>query len=340
MIILGIETSCDDTSVGIVQDGKKVLGELTASQINTHRQYGGVVPEVAAREHYLAIDEVIWQCLEQAQLNWSDIDRIAVTNGPGLISSLLMGVSSAKIISSYLDISVVPVNHLKAHICANNLNKSQDCELPFVCLLVSGGHTQLIYVPDYNNMQLIGQSRDDSAGEAFDKVARLLGLQYPGGPEIQKLAQQATDKHKDIIKFSRPKVGPQEFSFSGLKTAVARHIESLRQKDLLDLDNKISIAYAFEELMAEELTKKLINASLEYNCKNITIAGGVASNKRLRDKLNKYIEEYNLNLSVPDIKYCVDKVQWLPVLVITALIVQTIKSLIYIHAVRSPDWTV
>lgn len=306
MIILGIETSCDDTSVGIVQDGRKVLGELTASQIQTHRQYGGVVPEVAAREHCIAIDDVIYTCLEQAGLSWGDINRIAVTNGPGLISSLLMGVSSAKILSSYLDIPVVPVNHLKAHICANNLNKSQDCELPFVCLLVSGGHTQLIYIPDYSNMQLIGQSRDDSAGEAFDKIARLLGLQYPGGPEIQKLAQQATGKHKNLFKFSRPKVGNAEFSFSGLKTAVARQIEELQKINNLTQDNKIAIAYAFEELMTEELSQKLILASQEYNCKNITIAGGVASNARLRDKLNIYIEKYNLNLSVPDMKYCVD----------------------------------
>ncbi|MDJ0626510.1 MAG: tRNA (adenosine(37)-N6)-threonylcarbamoyltransferase complex transferase subunit TsaD [Candidatus Caenarcaniphilales bacterium] len=298
MIVLGIETSCDETSVALVENGTNVLKELTFSQIKTHQQFGGVVPEIAAREHLTYIDEAIWRLLE----NWDikDIDRVAVVNGPGLVSSLLVGVVAAKTFSWCNDIELVNVNHLKAHICANFLN-SQDIQPPFICLLASGGHTQLFYVEGYTKIQILGETLDDSAGEAFDKTARLLGLNYPGGPEIEKLSLKG---NKDIFKLPKPKVGKYEFSFSGLKTAALRLTQSLKEKNSFE-ENKANIAANFQEVVCQSLTDKLLTASKEFSESKVVLAGGVAANKRLRQMIQENSEN-RVKLFAPEIKYCTD----------------------------------
>lgn len=300
MKVLGIETSCDDTSVGIVEDGWKILGESTHSQIQTHRRFGGIVPEIAAREHFEFIDEVVFDALDQAELSLGEIDRIAVTYAPGLMSSLLVGVTAAKAMSALTNIPIVAVHHLRAHICAIQLNNPQLVEFPFVCLLASGGHTQILYVSSFEEMKLLGGTLDDSAGEAFDKVARLLGLPYPGGPEIEKLAK-CLDFDCDVV-FPMPKVGEFDFSFSGLKTFALRKVQALSQEDELSECQKIKIAYAFQERACSELSRKLIAAATKYNCQNIVISGGVAANSRLRS----LVQAHELNVIAPDLRYCMD----------------------------------
>ncbi|MDX1919657.1 MAG: tRNA (adenosine(37)-N6)-threonylcarbamoyltransferase complex transferase subunit TsaD [Candidatus Caenarcaniphilales bacterium] len=313
MIVLGIETSCDETSVAIVEKGQKVLSNVTFSQIETHKQFGGVVPEIAAREHLTNIDKVIWQALEEANLEWSQIDRIAVVNGPGLVSSLLVGVTAAKSLSWALGKELVSVNHLKAHICANFIDWTP--EFPFVCLLASGGHTQLILVNDFNDFELLGETVDDSAGEAFDKVARLLELSYPGGPAIEKLAERGDEK---IFKLPTASVGPYHFSFSGLKTAVLRLVQSLIEADELSERNKANIAATFQNVVCKDLAQKLVKAATENGCQTISIAGGVAANKKLREFIHQAIQEkksrmetlkedeHEIQLIAPRFEYCTD----------------------------------
>ncbi len=300
MLILGIESSCDETSVALVKDGKQIIEELTISQIDLHRLYGGIIPELAAREHSLHIDSIIFELIEKANISWADIDRIGVVNGPGLISSLLVGVIAAKTLAAFLKKEIVSVNHLKAHICANNLNKEKEQDFPFICLLASGGHTQIYLVNSYSDMIILGKTLDDSAGEAFDKVARMLGLNYPGGPEIEKLAKQSQNNKKDFP-FVRPKINEFDFSFSGLKTAVLRFIKS---QEYLDPELKADLAKAFQEIVCVELGDKLIKAARKYKCKNIVIAGGVSANTRLREFLQDFSEEFNI--SAPLLKYCTD----------------------------------
>jgi N6-L-threonylcarbamoyladenine synthase len=298
MIVLGIETSCDETSVGIVENGKHILSEVTHSQIEIHRTYGGVVPEIAAREHCTVVDSTIYEALKQANLKLKQIDRIAVVNGPGLVSSLLTGVTAAKTLAWATETELVTVNHLQAHICASHLQTQtidSEFEAPFVCLLASGGHTQLLYVVNYQNMQLLGETLDDSAGEAFDKVARMLGLDYPGGPAIEKLALAG---NKEAFKLPKPKVGEFEFSFSGLKTAVLRLIQSLPQDYV-----KADLAASFQETVCQELGGKLLKAAEEHNCKQIVIAGGVAANERLRTIIK---EMGNLQIKAPALRHCTD----------------------------------
>ncbi len=295
MIVLGIETSCDETSIAIVKDGSEILSEITYSQIAIHQPFGGIVPEIAAREHAVFIDELIWQTLQKANLTWSQIDRLAVVNGPGLVSSLLVGVMAAKTLSWALNLELVAVNHLQAHICANYLN-NQKTSAPFICLLASGGHTQILFIQSYQNMQLLGETLDDSAGEAFDKVARMLGLNYPGGPAIEKLAQTGNPK---AFSLPKPKVGEFEFSFSGLKTAVLRLIQGLPENY-----SKADLAASFQETVCDELSNKLIKAAQKFNCSKIVIAGGVAANGRLRSLIKE--KALDLELFAPNIKYCTD----------------------------------
>lgn len=305
MLVLGIESSCDETSVAIVENGHKIISELTHSQIATHQVYGGVVPEIAAREHVLRIDHLIWSCLKNANLNWSDINRIAVVNGPGLVSSLLVGINAAKTLSWALNIELVSINHLKAHICANNLNKNPKDFLQesFICLLASGGHTQILQINNYQDIKILGQTIDDSAGEAFDKVARMLNLPYPGGPHIETLAKTG---NKTIFKLPRAKVGEFDFSFSGLKTAVLRLIEKTGLENL----NKADLAASFQEAVCHELADKLIKASLKNNCFDIVIAGGVSANQRLRELISEKANELNIgqkiNIKAPFLNYCTD----------------------------------
>lgn len=300
MIVLGIETSCDETSVAIVKDGIEVLGEITHSQIDIHRLYGGVVPEIAAREHFTSIDIAISECLKKVQesfldFSWMNIDRIAVVNGPGLISSLLVGVTAAKTLSWTLNKEIVSVNHLNAHVCANHL--VDGVMPPFVCLLASGGHTQLLLVEQYDKQILLGQSIDDSAGEAFDKVARMLDLDYPGGPAIERLAISG---NTNAFTLPHPKVNEFDFSFSGLKTAVMRLINSLG-RDF----NKADLAASFQENVCKELTNKLIKASLKYNCSKIVIAGGVAANQNFRKMIQERMSA-ETKMHAPPLRYCTD----------------------------------
>jgi len=304
MIVLGIESSCDETSVAIVEDAHKILSQVTHSQIDQHNVYGGVVPEIAAREHFLHIDETIWQTLQEADLSWSDIDRLAVSNAPGLVSSLLVGATAAKTLSWLYDIELVAVNHLQAHVCANALS-AQPLALPFICLLVSGGHTQLLAVESYEEIGLLGETLDDSVGEAFDKVARLLDLRYPGGPEIEKLSRSGD---KERFAFTQPKVNKYQFSFSGLKTAVSRTISKEKAKadnNELSQSDKADLAASFQEVCCRELSDKLLQAAKDLDYQNILIAGGVASNSRLREVLEERSCN-SFNFSAPDRRYCTD----------------------------------
>ena len=315
MLVLGIETSCDETAAAIVRDGREILASKVYSQIKTHQEWGGVVPELASREHLLYINEVIKQCFELAQLDFSQIDLIAVTNGPGLLGSLLVGINTAKTLSWIYKKELVTVNHLHGHICANYL----ECEFqpPFLCLLVSGGHTQIIKVDDYSEYQILGTSIDDACGEAFDKVAKLLDLDYPGGPSLDKLAQSVADakvSHSNIeakaiingcYKFPVAQVANYDFSFSGLKTAVLRLKQSI-SAELWNLD-KAKIAYAFQETVAKTLIKKMKKACADTAIKKIVLAGGVAANSKIRTEFSKEFSELNgFSISKPKPEYCTD----------------------------------
>jgi N6-L-threonylcarbamoyladenine synthase len=296
LIVLGIETSCDDTCVALVEDGRRVLSEVRHSQDDVHKIYGGVVPEIAAREHLLMIDKTIAECFKNAGIAFADIDRIAVVDGPGLVSSLLVGITAAKTLSWLLNKEIVNVHHLKAHVCAVNLSDDPPSP-PFLCLLASGGHTQLLKVVSYSEILLLGETLDDSAGEAFDKVARMLGLNYPGGPEIESLARNG-----DPTKFELPrsKVVGRNFSFSGLKTAVMRLIDSLP----VDF-NKADLAASFQENVCVELVGKLIKTANEEELQKIVIAGGVASNGRFRQILKERSGE-DFQFYFPALKHCTD----------------------------------
>ena len=315
MLVLGIETSCDETAAAIVKDGREILANKVYSQIQAHAHWGGVVPELASREHLLFINQIIDESLREANLDFSQIDLIAVTQGPGLLGSLLVGINTAKTLSWLHTKELIPVNHLHGHICANYLES--DFEPPFLCLLVSGGHTQIIKVDDYLNYEVLGESIDDACGEAFDKVAKLLDLPYPGGPELDKLAQSAQDtfvsdesiEAKSILhgRYSFPiaQVDGFDFSFSGLKTAVLRLKQSIPE-DLWQKD-KAKIALAFQNTVSKTLLRKIMKASEQAGLKKIVIAGGVAANSTLRkDFANEFSKEKGFELSKPDLRFCTD----------------------------------
>lgn len=280
-LILGIESSCDETSVAVVEDGRKVLSNVISSQIDIHKLYGGVVPEIASRKHLEVINCVIKQSLDEAGKSLRDIDAIGVTYAPGLVGALLVGVSSAKALSYALGIPLIPVHHIRAHICANYIEHS-DLKPPFMCLVTSGGHSHIILVEDYTNYKVIGQTRDDAAGEAFDKVARVLELGYPGGPKIDKLAKEGNE---DAVVFKKVNFGKDnfDFSFSGIKTGVINHIHNAKQKGEEII--KADIAAGFEKSVVEVLIDNLLAAAEKYNTDRIALAGGVASNSRLRMEL-------------------------------------------------------
>ena len=246
MLILGIESSCDESAAAIVEDGRKVISNYLHSQIEDHKDWGGVIPEFASRLHYKKINKVIEKTLSDVSVSYKDIDAIAVTHGPGLIGSLLVGMNVAKTLAWVHKKPLIPVNHLMGHICANFLDS--DIEPPFICLLASGGHTQVILVKNYDEMEIVGETIDDAAGEAFDKVARLLDLPYPGGPELDKLAQNFDfdgDIYKGTYKFPIPKVKELNFSFSGLKTSVLRLKQKISEEEWNG--NKAEIAFAFQD---------------------------------------------------------------------------------------------
>ncbi|MEI7475079.1 MAG: tRNA (adenosine(37)-N6)-threonylcarbamoyltransferase complex transferase subunit TsaD [bacterium] len=296
IIILATETSCDETAAAVVKNGREVLSNVIASQVKTHKQYGGVVPEVAAREHLEAINLVIDEAIEKAGIKPTDITAFASTMGPGLVGALLVGLNAAKTLSIVYDKPFIGVNHLNSHVCANYLKS--DLEPPFICLLVSGGHSQLIRVNSYDNQELLGETLDDAIGEAYDKVARLIGLEYPGGPLLDKLAQTGDKKR---FKFTKAKVGEYDFSFSGLKTAVLRVVQSFKDQEL----PKADIAASFQETVSEILINKTVKAAMDSNINTLAIAGGVAANSEIRRKLFA-LEEKGFKVSAPEFTYCTD----------------------------------
>ena len=312
MLVLGIETSCDETAAAIVKDGREVLANQVYSQTQAHLEWGGVVPELASREHLLKLNNIIQDTLKEAQLSFADIDLIAYTKEPGLLGSLLVGINTAKTLAWIHQKESIGVNHLHGHICANYLNN--DFKPPFLCLLVSGGHTQILEVKDFCDYQVLGSTIDDAAGEAFDKVAKLLDLPYPGGPKLDELAQSAADtfisneniEAKSILhgRYSFPiaQVKDFDFSFSGIKTAVLRLKQSIPEE--LWQKDKAKIARAFQETVVKTLLRKLKKASEETGIKKLVIAGGVAANSTLRKELESNFQDYEI--IKPDLKFCTD----------------------------------
>jgi N6-L-threonylcarbamoyladenine synthase len=298
--ILAIETSCDETAVAIVREGREVVADLVASQVEIHARYGGVVPEIASRQHLLALNPLVRRALTEANLTWENISALAVTQGPGLVGALLIGVTSAKAIAWALGKPLVAVNHMAGHIYANML--AGPIEFPLVCLVVSGGHTELIYMERDLDFQILGQTRDDAAGETYDKVARVMGLGYPGGVRVDKLAQEGRET------YSFPRVyleeGTLDFSFSGLKTAVINHIHNSRQKgEELVLPD---LAASFQQAVVEVLVEKTSQAVSKYKPATLLLAGGVAANSGLRQALAQRAKLLGVPLAVPPLKYCTD----------------------------------
>ena len=297
VILLATESSCDETACAIVKNGREVLSSVVATQIATHRQYGGVVPEVAAREHLEAINLVIDEALEQAGVDFSRIDGVCATQGPGLVGALLVGFNAAKALSIAYDKPFLAINHLKGHVSANYLNS--DLEPPFVCLLVSGGHTQIIKVNSYENQEIVGETIDDAVGEAYDKVARLLGLDYPGGALLDKLAQKGNPQR---FQLPEAKVGEYEFSFSGLKTAMLRLVQSLQAQGELPLED---VCASFQEAVSKVLLKKTIKLAQSYGIKTLALAGGVAANSEIRKKFFD-MKDAGYKVYAPEMRFCVD----------------------------------
>ncbi|MCL2398835.1 MAG: tRNA (adenosine(37)-N6)-threonylcarbamoyltransferase complex transferase subunit TsaD [Defluviitaleaceae bacterium] len=299
-VILGIETSCDETAAAVVVNGRKVLSNVIASQVETHRQFGGVVPEIAARKHLENISFIVEEALKQANLTLSDINGIAVSNGPGLVGALLVGLSYAKSLAFARRIPLLGVHHIYSHICANYLNEENFWEPPFICLVVSGGHTHLLDVQDYHNCNILGRTRDDAAGEAFDKVGRTLGLPYPGGPEIDKLS-----KIGDSLAISFPKTvfkDSLDFSFSGLKSAVLQYLHKNKGQDI-DVSN---VAASFQQSVIDVLVSNTLKACEQKGITKVALAGGVAANGGLRESMYLACANKGLSLNLPSIVYCTD----------------------------------
>ncbi len=297
--IFAIESSCDETSASIVKNGSVEIATVVLSQMDIHAEYGGVVPEIASRHHIENITMVLEEVLEKANMSMDDIDAIAVTYGPGLIGSLLIGVQVAKTLSLVYNKPLVPVHHIAGHIYANNLVKPM--EFPLIALVVSGGHTELIYMKEDYSFEKIGGTLDDAVGEAYDKVARVLGLPYPGGPMIEKLSLEGQDTYTLPIPLDD---NSYNFSFSGLKSAVINLVHNEKQRG-----NEIRIAdlaTTFQNRAIDVLTKKTMRALKEYHVKNLIIAGGVSANKILRNRFQELCLENNIELTVPKMKYCTD----------------------------------
>ncbi len=304
--VLAIETSCDETAVAIVNN-RQVISNIVTSQIPVHSQYGGVVPEVASRQHLEIINLAIAQALEQAQLDWQGIDAIAATCAPGLVGALLVGLTAAKTLAMVHNKPFLGVHHLEGHIYATYLSEPS-LEPPFLSLLVSGGHTSLIYVKDCGVYETLGETRDDAAGEAFDKVARLLKLGYPGGPIIDKLAQQGNSQAFSLPegRVSLPNGGyhPYDASFSGLKTAVLRLVQQFEKQE--QPVPVADVAASFQDTVARSLTKRAITCAIDYGLNTIAVGGGVAANSGLRKRLQAAATEHNLRVLFPPLKYCTD----------------------------------
>ena len=297
--ILGIESSCDETSVSIVKNGVEDISTVVLSQMDTHANYGGVVPEIASRMHVESITIVIEECLQKANMSMDDITAIAVTYGPGLIGSLLVGVVAAQTLSYVYNKPLVPVHHIAGHIYANNLTKKM--KFPLISLVVSGGHTELIYMKDNYDFNRIGGTLDDAVGEAYDKVARVIELPYPGGPLVDKLSYEGSDTYDLPLPLDDDSYN---FSFSGLKSAVINLVHNEKQRG--NEIRKADLACSYQKRVVEILTKKTIRAIKDYNVKNLIVAGGVAANSGIRNRLQELCKENNVNLTIPDLKYCTD----------------------------------
>lgn len=302
MKILAIESSCDETACAIVEDGRKVLSNVIHTQIPIHTRYGGVVPEIASRNHVMDMPYVVDKALEEAGLTLQDIDAIAVTRGPGLVGALLVGVSYAKSLAAVLDIPLIGVHHIEGHIAANYL-EYPDLKPPFLCLVVSGGHSHLVRVNDYTDLEILGRTRDDAAGEAFDKIARVIGLGYPGGPKIDAAAKRG---NPEVVHFPVAKVdgGEYDFSFSGLKSAVLNYLNSQKQKGIEV--NPDDIAASFQKAVTDALCEKSIKCLKDLGEDKLVIAGGVSANSALRERLEKEAGEAGAKVYYPRLAYCTD----------------------------------
>ncbi len=302
MLVLGIETSCDDTSAAIIDSEKGIISNVIANQNSVHAKYGGVVPELAGRCHIENIHEIINGAVEKAKINLSDIDLLATTQGPGLVGSLLVGVNAAKGLAFALNKPLIGVNHLEGHLLAIFLQ--EEVEFPFLALIVSGGHTDLYIVKDFGNYEILGRTRDDAAGESFDKVAKMLGLGYPGGPEIQKVGESGNPA---AIKFPRPLPNKKsmDFSFSGLKTAVRTHLEK-RSSGKIEKLPMAHIAASFQEAVTDVLVSKAISAAKENDLNRIVVTGGVAANSNLRVKMTEAGKINGISAHFPKPVLCTD----------------------------------
>ncbi|MBR9938392.1 tRNA (adenosine(37)-N6)-threonylcarbamoyltransferase complex transferase subunit TsaD [Oscillospiraceae bacterium Marseille-Q3528] len=300
--ILAIESSCDETAAAVVKNGRTVLSNVISSQIALHTLYGGVVPELASRKHIEKINQVITQALTDADMTLDDMDAIAVTYGPGLVGALLVGVAEAKAIAYAKKKPLVGVHHIEGHICANFI-ENKELEPPFICLVVSGGHTHLVVVEDYGKYKILGRTRDDAAGEAFDKVARAIGLGYPGGPKIDKISKEG---NPEAITFPRAKVGDSEydFSFSGLKSSVLNYLNSCQMKG--EEINRADVAASFQKAVTDVLVQNAMHGVKAYGLNKLAIAGGVASNSALRAAMKEACEKNGVEFYYPSPIFCTD----------------------------------
>lgn len=301
-LILAIESSCDETAASVVKNGRTILSNVISSQIELHKLYGGVVPEIASRKHIEKINQVIQQALEDADVTLDDLDAIGVTYGPGLVGALLVGVAEAKAIAYAKKLPLVGVHHIEGHVSANYI-EHPDLEPPFLCLIVSGGHTHLVIVKDYGEFEILGRTRDDAAGEAFDKVARAIGLGYPGGPKIDRLSREGKD---DAIEFPRAKVGdcPYDFSFSGVKSAVLNYLNQAQMKG--EEVNRADLAASFQRAVVDVLVEHTMQAAKDYGMDRVAIAGGVASNETLRKAMEDACEKEGFRFYRPSPIFCTD----------------------------------
>lgn len=302
VLILAIESSCDETAAAVVKNGREVLSNVISSQIALHTLYGGVVPEIASRKHIEKINVVIEQALSEAQMTLDDLDAIGVTYGPGLVGALLVGVSEAKAIAYAKKLPLIGVHHIEGHISANYI-ENKDLEPPFACLVVSGGHTHLVIVKDYGKYEIVGRTRDDAAGEAFDKVARAIGLGYPGGPKIDRVSKEG---NPDAIAFPRAKVADSayDFSFSGLKSAVLNYLNGCKMKNIPIV--QADVAASFQKAVVDVLVDHAMHAVEEYGFKKFAIAGGVASNSALRAAMEEACRKRGVAFYHPSPVFCTD----------------------------------
>lgn len=296
--ILAIETSCDETAASVVRNGYEVLSNIVNSQIESHKRFGGVVPEVASRHHVENITMVIEEALVEAHMTWEDIDAVAVTEGPGLIGALLVGINAAKALALAHSKPLIPVHHIAGHIYANHIEER--LTFPMLALVISGGHTELVLMKDHMAFEVIGETRDDAVGEAYDKVARTIDLPYPGGPHVDRLAASG----EDVLEFPRPIMDDYDFSFSGLKSAVINKLHNLNQKGISY--NKEDVAASFQASVIDVLTTQTFKALEDYDIKQLLICGGVAANRGIRARMEMMCDSNDIKLLIPPLNLCTD----------------------------------